>query len=387
MQEILFALSLASEPLCSTKNSNVLKEYPMKKTIDGPAIVYCEGAFNTSNGKTAHGLVRFTTRYEVLAVIDSKYAGKDAGEVLDGHKNGIPVVKSVDDAIVTALAKGKEVKTLVIGIAPDGGRFEKSQRKDILLALESGLNIDSGLHDFLGDDPEFRKLAKYRGLKIRDIRRTPDRNDLHFFTGDIEKVTSLKLAVLGTDSAIGKRTTAWIIVHGFRDAGKKAELIGTGQTAWLQGAKYSFILDSLINDFISGEIEHHIVQAWKNENPDVIVLEGQGSLLNPAYPGGFELLAAGRPDFVILQHAPKRVEYDGFPGIALHPLKKQIEAIEMISGRKVAAITLNHENMKEEEIQPECDKILKETGIPAFDVLKHGAGELMKVLLPLLNTK
>jgi uncharacterized NAD-dependent epimerase/dehydratase family protein len=358
----------------------------MKKTIDGPAIVYCQGAFNTSNGKTAHGLVRFTTRYEVVAVIDSRYAGKDAGEVLDGKKNGIPIVKSVDDAIVTAISKGKEIKTMVIGIAPDGGRFEKSQRKDIKLALESGLNIDSGLHDFLGDDEEFSNIAECKGLRIRDIRRTPNRNDLHFFTGDIDKVRCLKLAVLGTDSAIGKRTTAWIIVHGFRNAGKKAELIGTGQTAWLQGAKYSFILDSLINDFISGEIEHHIVEAWKNENPDVIVLEGQGSLLNPAYPGGFELLAAGRPDFVILQHAPNRIEYDGFPGIVLHPLKKQIDAIEMISGRQVAAITINHENMKEEEIKPACEKIFKETGIHAFDVLKNGPEELMKVLMLLLKT-
>ena len=357
----------------------------MVSTIDGNAIVYCEGAFNTTNGKTAHGLVRFTTRYEVLAVIDSRYAGKDAGEVLDGIKNGIPIVKNVEDALITALSKGKPVKTMVIGIAPDGGRFEISQRKDILFALESGLNIDSGLHDFLGDDEEFKSVADYRGLRIRDIRRTPDRNDLHFFTGDIDKVSCLKLAVLGTDSAIGKRTTAWIIVHGFREAGKKAELIGTGQTAWLQGAKYSFILDSLINDFISGEIEHAVVSAWRGENPDVIVLEGQGSLLNPAYPGGFELLAAGRPDFVILQHAPKRIEYDGFPGIPLHPLKKQIEAIEMISGRKVAAVTLNHENMKDEEIKPACEKILKETGIPAFDVLKFGSSELMKVLIPLLK--
>ena len=358
----------------------------MIKTIDGPAIVYCEGAFNTSNGKTAHGLVRFTTRYEVIAVIDSKYAGKDAGEVLDGRKNGIPVVHSVDDALVTAISKGKAVKTMVIGIAPDGGRFEKSKRKDIRMALESGLNIDSGLHDFLGDDPEFKKIADSHHLRIRDIRKTPDRNDLHFFTGDIDKVKCLKLAVLGTDSAIGKRTTAWIIVHGFHEAGKKAELIGTGQTAWLQGAKYSFILDSLVNDFVSGEIEHAVFSAWKNENPDVVVLEGQGSLLNPAYPGGFELLAAGRPDFVILQHAPKRVEYDGFPGIPLHPLKKQVEAIEMISGKKVVAITINHENMNDAEIQAESEKIYREIGIPAFDVLKNGPGELMKVLLPLCRS-
>lgn len=357
----------------------------MKETLDGPAIIYCEGAFNTSNGKTAHGLVRFTTRYEVVAVIDSRYAGKDSGEVLDGKKNNIPVVGSIDDSLVVAIQKGLEVKTMVIGIAPDGGRFDKSQRTDILLALNSGLNLDSGLHDFLGDDEEFRNLADCKGLRIRDIRKTPDRKNLHFFSGEIEKVKCLKLAVLGTDSAIGKRTTAWLIVHGFQKLGKKAEMIGTGQTAWLQGARYSFILDSLINDFISGEIEHAIVEAWKKENPDVIVLEGQGSLLNPAYPGGFELLAAGRPDYVILQHAPKRHEYDGFPGIPLHPLTKQIEAIEIISGKKVAAITVNHENMEEEEILPVCNKISKETGIPAFDVLKYGPDELIQTLVPFLK--
>jgi uncharacterized NAD-dependent epimerase/dehydratase family protein len=172
---------------------------------------------------------------------------------------------------------------------------------------------------------------------------------LHFFTGEIENVNCLKLAVLGTDSAVGKRTTAWMIVHAFRNAGRKAEMIGTGQTAWMQGAKYSMIMDSCINDFVSGEIEHAIVSTWNDEEPDVIVIEGQGSLMNPAYPGGFEILAAGRPDYVILQHAPKRLEYDGFPGYKLHSLEEQIRAIQVISGKEVIAITLNHEEMKAEK--------------------------------------
>ena len=159
-------------------------------------------------------------------------------------------------------------------------------------------------------------------------------------------------------------------------------MIGTGQTAWLQGAKYSIILDSLVNDFVSGEIEHAIYEAWTHEAPDVIVLEGQGSLLNPAYPGGFELLAAGRPNLVILQHAPRRKEYDGFPGYPIHPLNHQILAIEVISGKKVSAITLNHEHMLVSEIPEECMKIQKETGIPAFDVLESGADELVKRIQP-----
>ena len=246
--------------------------------------------------------------------------------------------------------------------------------------MERGWNVDSGLHDFLTNDKNLVDIAAEKGSQIRDIRKTPDRDKLHFFTGDIEQVDCLKLAVLGTDSAIGKRTTAWIIVHGFRNAGLKAEMIGTGQTAWMQGAKYSMVMDSCINDFVSGEIEHAVVSAYKNEKPDVIVIEGQGSLMNPAYPGGFEILAAGRPDYVILQHAPKRMEYDGFPGYRLHSLKEQINAIEVISGRKVIAITVNHEEMTPDEIIPACEAITQETGLPAFDVLAHGSEGLIRVL-------
>ncbi|MDY7395912.1 DUF1611 domain-containing protein [Aureibaculum sp. 2210JD6-5] len=352
----------------------------MKNSIDGKALVYCEGAFNTPNGKTAHGLVRFTERYEVVGVIDSNHSGKDAGKVLDGKESGILVFKSIEDA-VKKLTESKNIpKSLVIGLAPDGGRLPSQAKGTIKKALEMGWNVDSGLHDFLTNDKVLVYLAKENNCQIRDVRKTPDRDQLHFFTGDIEKVNCLKLAILGTDSAIGKRTTAWIIVHAFRKAGLKAEMVGTGQTAWMQGAKYSMIMDSCINDFVSGEIEHAVVSAYNNEKPDVIVIEGQGSLMNPAYPGGFEILAAGRPDYVILQHAPKRVEYDGFPGYKLHSIKEQINAIEVISGKKVIAITLNHEEMTEDEILPACKAVEKETGLPTFDVLAHGADELISLL-------
>ncbi|SHI45769.1 DUF1611 domain-containing protein [Pseudozobellia thermophila] len=352
----------------------------MKQSIDGRALVYCEGAFNTPNGKTAHGLVRFTERYEVVGVLDKKYQGRDAGEVLDGKPNGIPVFKTFETALETLEASGNMPKSLVIGLAPDGGRLPDEARTTIKKALQKGLNVDSGLHDFLTNDALLVRLAAENNCRIRDVRKTPDRDKLHFFTGEIEKVDCLKLAVLGTDSALGKRTTAWLLVHGFRDAGLKAEIIGTGQTAWMQGAKYSMVMDSCINDFVSGEIEHAVVSAYKNENPDVIVIEGQGSLMNPAYPGGFEILAAGRPDYVILQHAPKRLEYDGFPGYRLHPLPEQINAIEVISGKKVIAVTVNHEDMAEDEILEACEQIRHETGLPAFDVLKFGAEGLVHLL-------
>jgi uncharacterized NAD-dependent epimerase/dehydratase family protein len=305
------------------------KEKPLLP--EGNAILYCEGAFNTTYGKTAHGLIRFTYRYQVISVVDSQYAGQDAGEILDGKSKNIPVWGSIHEAMEAARATETPATHLVMGIAPDGGRLGPQARQDVLRAIRLGLNIDCGLHQFLTDDMEMKEAAEQYNVHLRDIRKPPSRDTLHFFSGKIEKVTALKIAVLGTDSAIGKRTTAWRLVQGLEDAGYRAEMIGTGQTAWMQGAKYCIIMDSLVNDFVSGEIEHAVWSAWNDTQSDVIVIEGQGSLMNPAYPGGFEILAAGRPDVIIIQHAPMRKEYDGFPGYRLHPLGQQIEAVEMLS--------------------------------------------------------
>jgi uncharacterized NAD-dependent epimerase/dehydratase family protein len=354
---------------------------------EGNAIVYCEGAFNTSNGKTAHGLVRFTKRYQIASVIDSVYAGHDAGKILDGRQKNIPVLGTLKEAINAAEAKGTGATHFVVGLAPGGGRLSASAREDVKKAIHAGLHLDSGLHDFLSEDSEISQLAAHKGVKIRDVRKPLPRSQLHFFSGKIEDVMSLKIAVLGTDSAVGKRTTAWLLVQAFQEAGYSGEIIGTGQTAWMQGAHYCIILDSLINDFVSGEIEHVIWRAWKETMPDVIIIEGQGSLMNPAYPGGFEILAAGRPDVVVLQHAPARKEYDGFPGYLIHPLARQIEVIELISGKPVVAVTVNHELMTPEEIPVLCDAIEKITALPAYDVLLHGADKLVKRLLPWMIKK
>ncbi|EFK07249.1 conserved hypothetical protein [delta proteobacterium NaphS2] len=358
----------------------------MNNHFDGNAIVYCEGAFGTPNGKTAHGLVRRTERYHVLVVVDSRHAGADAGMILDGKENRIPVYNSVSDAVRAFDGSSSHRAThLVVGLAPDGGRLPPDARKDVLLALEKGLHVDSGLHDFLSEDPQMQALAEKTGVRIRDVRKVPERRNLHFFSGKIEEVSCLKVAVLGSDSAIGKRTTAWILYDALKSAGYTAELIGTGQTAWMQGVRYGIILDSLINDFVSGEIEHAVWQAWHEAYPDIMLLEGQGSLMNPAYPGGFEILAAGRPDVVVLQHAPNRLEYDGFPGYPMHSLEKQIQAIELLSEKPVVAVTLNHEGLLPEDIPECCNSIERDAGVPAFDVLLNGAQGLVKLLEPFIK--
>jgi uncharacterized NAD-dependent epimerase/dehydratase family protein len=274
-----------------------------------------------------------------------------------------------------------------MGLAPDGGRLCPEAREDIMEAIRLGLHVDSGLHDFLSDDEEIAWLAGKAGVRIRDVRKTPPRESLHFFSGKIEKVSCLKVALLGTDSAVGKRTTAWILLDALREAGVEAELVGTGQTAWMQGARFCTIIDSMINDFVSGEIEHAVWSAWNEARPEVIIVEGQGSLMNPAYPGGFEILAAGRPDMVILQHAPARREYDGFPGYPIHPIRQQIQAIELLSGKPVKAITVNREKLTDDEIPGICAEISALTGIPVFSVLSKGAAPLVELLVPFLRSR
>jgi len=357
----------------------------MKDFPEGRAIVYCENAFGTTNGKTAHGLVRRSERYRVLSIVDSKHAGHDAGDILDGKPAGIPILASLQAALRHARENREPATHFVVGLAPDGGRLPGEAREMVTEAIRSGLAVDSGLHDYLSEDPEISRLAESRGVRIRDVRKPPDRKHLHFFSGKIAEVESFRIALLGTDSAVGKRTTAWVLVDALRAAGHTAELIGTGQTSWMQGARYGIVLDSLINDFVSGEIEHVIWRCWMERLPEVMLLEGQGSLMNPAYPGGMELLAAGRPHVIVLQHAPARTHYDEFPRYPLHALEKQIKAIEVLAEKRVVAVAVNHEGLSPSQAREACARIRKSTGLPAVDVLLDGPWELMTALRPFLT--
>ncbi len=314
-------------------------------------------------------------------MIDSRYEGQDAGMVLEGRPAGIRICRNVPSAVEKAKARGVPATHFVIGLAPDGGRLPGKFRPDVMQAINAGLDVDSGLHNFFTEDRDLARLAAKRGVRLRDVRKPPARDKLHFFTGRIEQVTCPKFAVLGTDSAVGKRTTAWLLVDSLRAAGYLTELIGTGQTAWMQGALYGVVMDSLVNDFVAGELDPAVLKAWEKEAPQALVIEGQGSLMNPAYPGGLEILAATRPDMIVLQHAPARKEYDGFPGYPLDPLEKQIQAIELLSGKPVVAITINHERLQDEEIPRVLEQLSASTGLPAFDALRDGADELSTVVI------
>lgn len=333
--------------------------------------IYCEGCFGTDYGKTAHGLVRHSSRYKLITVIDSSLAGKDAGEILDGKPNGIPVVAALEDA----LAGGAD--GLVIGMAPDGGKLSPEGRNVVIAAMQQGLDIDSGLHEFLSEDAELAAMARDNNVTIRDVRKPPPRDELHFFTGDILNVKAKRIAVLGTDCAVGKRTTAVMLIDALREAGSSAELIGTGQTSWLQGARYGIMLDSIVNDFVGGEIEHAIVSADRNESPDVIVIEGQACLTHPAGSGGFEILGSGKPQGVILQHAPTRTTYSGYDDFPIAPPEAHISTIETLFDARVIAIGLNSEGLDIGAIPTVATEHEARYGIPCCDPLTQGVDKLV----------
>ncbi|HEY3176715.1 MAG TPA: DUF1611 domain-containing protein [Candidatus Polarisedimenticolia bacterium] len=345
---------------------------------DGDALILCEGRFGATDGKTAHGLVRFTRRYRVRGVIDSHLAGRDAGEALDGRPRGVPIVSSLEEGL---LLPGPPVTHLVIGVATVGGRLPAELRPTIAAALARGIHVDSGLHEFLGEDPELMRAAAGSGAVIRDVRRPAPRSELHFYTGKISEVECPKIAVLGTDCATGKRTTAWLLVSALERAGLRAEMVGTGQTAWMQGVRYGTLLDSIVNDFVTGEIEHAVWRAWKGARPQAIVIEGQGTLIHPAYPGGFEILGAASPEAVVLQHAPGRKHLEGFPGVPVAPPALHIEVIRLISGCPTIAITMSREGMEPSRYGAAAESLARETDRAVFDPLADEGAALAALVI------
>jgi uncharacterized NAD-dependent epimerase/dehydratase family protein len=347
------------------------------------AIVITAGYLDSDSGKTAHGLIRGTERFNIVGVIDEQQAGKDAGEVLDGKKRNIPIYSSIPDFIKSAPEKAKYC---IIGVATKGGVIPDSLRVMLKVALENGLSLVNGLHDYVSDHPELADLAKQKGLEIIDVRKPKKFKDLHFWSGDIAKVKCPKVAVLGTDCALGKRTTTRFLVQAMRKAGYKAEMIYTGQTGWMQGAKYGFIFDSTLNDFISGEMEHAIVQCWEEAKPDIIFIEGQSSLRNPSGPAGAEWIISAAANAAVLQHNPARKQYKGMESYPayLPTVKDEIDLIK-IYGAPTVAVTVNTMKMKEAEARDYAARYEKELGIPAILPLEDGVDQLVPVFTKMIE--
>ncbi len=347
------------------------------------AIVLTAGYLDSDNGKTAHGLIRGTERFSILGIIDQKTAGRDAGEVLDGKKRNIPIYATLQEF---SNKSSEKAKYCIIGVATKGGVLPEELRVLLKEAIELGYGIVNGLHDYVSDQPVLVELAKAKGVEIIDVRKPKKFQDLHFWSGEIERVHCPKIAVLGTDCALGKRTTTRFLTEAMKEAGYRAEMIYTGQTGWMQGAKYGFIFDSTLNDFISGEMEHAILQCWDEAKPEIIFIEGQSSLRNPSGPAGSEWIVSANADAAVLQHNPPRKRYKGledFPADIPHP-KDEIELIR-IYGAPTVALTVNTMKMKEQEARQYAATARKELGIPVILPLEDGVDELLPIFKQMID--
>ncbi len=345
------------------------------------AIILTDGMLHDSDAKTAHGLIRGTERFSICGVIDSIHAGKDAGDVLDGKHRNIPVFSNVGEAIHHT----SNIEYCIIGIATVGGILPKHFLPIVFSCINLGMSIVNGLHEFLSDIEELVDAANESGVQLIDVRKPKNKKDLHFWTGEIFQVDVPVIAVIGTDCALGKRTTCRMIMQACHSIGINAQMIYTGQTGWLQGGNYGFVLDSTLNDFISGELEHAIVSCWHEMKPDLILIEGQSALRNPSGPCGAELLISGNAKYVILVHAPKRQYFEHTESWGEIPsINSEIELIKMY-GSKVFAIAINTEDCTEEEAFDFQKRYEKELNIPVMLPLPEGVETCIPYLVSLIS--
>jgi uncharacterized NAD-dependent epimerase/dehydratase family protein len=339
------------------------------------AIVLANGYLDEPHAKTTHALVRKSERFTIRAVIDAEHAGQDVGQLLDGKASGIPIL----DSTASALAQlDPRPDFCIVGIATAGGVLPQTVRADLIAAAEAGLSLVGGLHQCLGDDPELVRLTGEHGGKILDGRRPRPAGELRFWTGEVLDLPTPRIPVLGMDCAIGKRTTATLLFDACREAGLRAEMIYTGQTGWMQGFPYGFILDATLNDFVCGELEGAILACEREASPDLMLIEGQSGLRNPSGPCGAELIVSTGAAGVVLQHAPgRRVFKDNPKLLPIPPVAEEIELIRLL-GSEVWAVTLHEDGLTPGEARDHRDRLRGELGLPVVLPLQEGVGEIVQ---------
>ena len=334
-------------------------------------LVLAEGKLDVFDAKTAASLIRYRPD-AVVAVLDSHHAGQTTREVLH-TPTAVPVVGT--------LAEGLEYQptALVIGISPSGGQLPGEWRGIITTSLRAGLDVISGLHDFLADDSEFRALADQHGCQIIDLRRPPDRQPIAHALAKDTRAT--RVLTVGTDCNIGKKVTALELTHHLRRRGKDARFVATGQSGVLISGG-GVTLDRIAGDFMAGFVEELVVE---NGEADYVVVEGQGSIFHPAYSGVTAALLHGAlPDCMVLCHhatrQPMRAQTTPIP-----PLPLWVEVYEKIVAPlhpgKVVALSVNTLGLDDDDAGRAIQEASDETGLPATDVYRHGSDVIVEAVL------
>jgi uncharacterized NAD-dependent epimerase/dehydratase family protein len=352
----------------------------MKNQHKTNAVLYCEGLLNSVHKNIISELVVYSTRYNVLALIDSETAGEKSSLMNVKLNHEIKIYSSLDDCIKELKTQGIKPETFVLGIINNYTQIDENIEKCIGASIKNGLNIDSGLFDPLPISSRQKEAMTKSGIALNEVRHSmPLYHDV-LAEEKLEKVESVIIGVVGTDKEIAIRDTSFSIRSYFREEGYKCKIIGTTMTSWMLGNENCMFLNSSVKEFIPSIIQNNIVSLWENDKPHFIIIESDGSLLNPFYPGGHELLRCGNLDIIILQHNPNRNFYYGTQESTVHSLQRQMKAVEIISGKSVSAIVINAENIKPVQLENIFQRTKLESDIPVYDMSLSGKRRLVKYL-------
>jgi uncharacterized NAD-dependent epimerase/dehydratase family protein len=321
-------------------------------------------------GKTAHGVLRYR-RDDVVAILDSTRAPGDSDD-------GVPVVGSVDDAMRF------DPNTALVGVATQGGRFPPAWIDLLENCVAKGLDVENGLHVFLGDDPELKELAARKNVELRDLRRPPA--DLSTATGANLAVPATIVLTVGSDCAIGKMTVSLELDLEARRRGIRSVFVPTGQTG-IAIAGWGIAVDAVVADFIAGAAERLVVEGAARGG-EVLWVEGQGAILHPVYSGvTLGLYHGSVPHLLVLCHEAGHTEIEG-AGSGPHPIPPLGELVELherlaLPARpaRVGAIALNTRRLTEQEAREAVAAAEAETGLPADDPVRFGSARLVAAIL------
>jgi uncharacterized NAD-dependent epimerase/dehydratase family protein len=317
-------------------------------------------------GKTARGVMRYRPEH-VVALVDSERPGETEG--------GFPVVGSVADGLA------HEPTTALVGVATQGGRFPPAWRELLKDCIRAGLDVENGLHEFISTDEELVELARGHGVELRDLRKPPP--DLNVPTGANLTHSARTVLMVGSDCAIGKMTVALELDREARKRGWKSEFVPTGQTG-IAIAGWGISVDAVVSDFIAGATEQLVLEAIERGG-ELILVEGQGSLLHPAYSGvTLGLMHGAAPHAYVLCHKPDDPYVDGDERFPIPPLSELAELHERMSllarPARVVAVALNTRDLDDEAARRAVAAAESDTGLPADDPVRFGAGKLVDAL-------
>jgi len=319
-------------------------------------------------GKTMRGIIRYGPD-PVVAILDSARAGESHGD--------IPVVGSVADAL------GYDPTVAIVGVATQGGRFPPAWRELVKSCIANRLDVESGLHEFISEDPELTELARKHGVELRDLRKPPE--GLNVPTGANLEVDAKIVLTVGSDCAIGKKTVAVELDLEARRRGLASVFVPTGQTG-IAIAGWGIAVDAVVSDFLAGAAEQLVVEGARRGGK-LLLVEGQGSLVHPMYSGvTLGLIHGSAPHAFVLCHRAGSTEIEGCPGHPIPPLRELVELHERIAlprrRAKVACVALNTADFEsDEDARAEIAATAAETSLPADDPVRFGAEYLLDALL------